>query len=240
MKALSITILILLAAGILSFNIYSCQTPGKSGDKNTKDTIPTSFATSAEAAKSGIDVLKALVTNKNLKGSFELTEAEVNQLTVGNGLMVQEISFNKLIALHPDSSTIEAALDPPSGMIYPLQINDRVRATAAVSGTGDKWKLTDAGQSGFNSLFELKNQLLTDSTRAAGNTIIKIPSLSINCITAKGPNGTFYLPDNSLPGTRIIKGEAMGEREFSKEIITYARQFYDKNKKAIDEKKLLD
>jgi hypothetical protein len=239
MKAFSIIILFLIA-GLFTMNLYSCQSPSRSGDSNSKDTIPTTFSSSAEAAKSGIEVLKALVTNKNLKGTFSLTEAEVNQLTTGTGMPVQELSFNKLITLNADSSNVAAALDVSSGMIYPLQISDRVLATAAITGSGNKWKLTDAGQSGFNGLFDMQKQLLKDSIQSGGNTIIKIPSLSLNCIAAKGPNGTVYLPDNSLPGTRITKGQAMNEREFSKEIIAYAKQFYEKNRKAIEARKFVD
>jgi hypothetical protein len=240
MKTFSIKLLSLVA-GLLLLNMVSCQSPAKQGGENSKmDTIPQTFATAAEAAKSGIDVLKALVSNKNINSSFSLTEAEVNELRVGSGLVVEEVSFNKLVALNADSSLISSALMPSAGMTFPLQTKDKVRSTVFVSGAADKWKLTDAGQSGFILLFEMQNQLPKENVLTGEKSILHIPSLGINCIASKGANGIIYLPDNSLPETRIIKGKPMAEKEFSKEIISYAKRFYEKNREAIDGRKLTD
>lgn len=213
--------------------------------QNTKDNdngqnMQQTFKTADEAAKSGIELLKAMASNKSLNHQFPFTADEIGKFSVGKPMPMQEISFSRLIQLSQDTPDLKRVALPATKQLYPIQLDSAIRSTAVVSGGGDTWKLNSAGLGGYVPLFQFRSRLAMKDSLLSAAMVYEIPGLSLHCLVYRSSTGNIVVPDKSLPETRIVKGEPIPENEFGRQLVAYAKDFYKKNKEAIDNRKITD
>jgi hypothetical protein len=195
------------------------------------------FSNADDAAKSALIVLQKLTTDKNLQGTMSLTPDEAKQLTVGKALDIEELSYNKLLEIKADSSFAISQIIQ-SGLLrklYPLEISGSPKTTAVVSSTDNNWKLSSAGDNSYIELLSLK-QASADSDIQ----VVEVPGMHLKFLGYILNGEKFYISDSNVPGTKIIKGQPIEERQFSRELASYAHIFDSKYGEKIRQKKIVD
>jgi hypothetical protein len=217
---------------ILNFGCKNQQTT--TAQNNNKQQT---FDNADDAAKSALNVLQTLAADKNLSGAISLTADETKQLTVGKALNVQEVSYDKLLSVNPDSSFDVATIMQPGQqhLLYPLEINGSPKTTALVSMTDNRWKLSSAGDNSYMELLTSK-QIMQDS----GVQIVDVPGMHIRFITYTENGRKFYISDSDVPESKIEKGQPMEEQQALHALASYAQIFNSKYGDQIKQKKVLD
>lgn len=215
----------------------SCQNKqNENNNNNNGQQMPDTFSNPDSAAATSIHVLQTLASNEKLKGTINLSADEVKQLQVGKAIPLQEISYNELLKVNPDSITAPPVdMSQKSQMLYPLQINGAIKTTALVYGDGSQWKLSSAGD---NRHVELLSMQKPDS--ASNVSLMDVPGLGISFLkyTINGQN--FYVANRSIVSAKIEKGRAVPERQALQSLAVYAKQFDEKYGKDIKNKKIVD
>lgn len=228
-------LLLSVLAGSFYMTGSSCQNKNNTDQKD--DQVKHNFTNPDSAARLSLTVLQGIVSNEKLKGTIPLSPEEVRQLTLGQPIAVQELSYDELLKAPPDSVPPPPAPDPmqQTRWLYPLQIDSSVKTTAVVSKSDDYWKLSSTGD---NSYVELLSAQKPEG--ASVMSLIEVPGLSVRFLRYVVNGAVFYASDRDLPEAKIGKGRLMPEQQALQSLAAYAHVVDQKYGKDIRDKKAVD
>jgi len=204
---LLIVIVLAIIGTLVLLYIYYRPMPGSEGS-------PPPSENPEQAAELGLATLRKLITEDNyVVMGFESIE-EVSVAGLGGPLEVFYVPLDELKAYQPQGD-VEGLLFSSGRIIFPVTVNEQVRSSVTVSGSGATWSATEYGG-------PMLMKALAAVRKDEDEFIVSVPALNLYFVANRSDSELFLTPIIDDPRFEFVAGNVLSAKEAFERILPAA------------------